>query len=38
MQQVGVADLDICGPSIPKLLQVEGQPVINTEYGWQPLQ
>ncbi|XP_019851940.1 PREDICTED: cytosolic Fe-S cluster assembly factor NUBP1 homolog [Amphimedon queenslandica] len=36
--KVGIADLDICGPSIPKLLQVDGQSVVSSEYGWQPLQ
>lgn len=35
--QVGLVDLDICGPSIPKLLAVEGQPVVNSEYGWVPI-
>ena len=35
--KVGVVDLDICGPSIPKLLGVENQPIIQTPYGWKPL-
>ncbi|CAC5391728.1 Cytosolic Fe-S cluster assembly factor NUBP2 homolog,Cytosolic Fe-S cluster assembly factor nbp35,Cytosolic Fe-S cluster assembly factor nubp2,Cytosolic Fe-S cluster assembly factor nubp1,Cytosolic Fe-S cluster assembly factor NUBP2,Cytosolic Fe-S cluster assembly factor NUBP1,Cytosolic Fe-S cluster assembly factor NUBP1 homolog,Cytosolic Fe-S cluster assembly factor NUBP2 homolog 2,Cytosolic Fe-S cluster assembly factor nubp1-B,Cytosolic Fe-S cluster assembly factor nubp1-A,Cytosolic Fe-S cluster assembly len=35
--KVGVVDLDICGPSIPKLLSVEDQVVVNTEYGWKTL-
>ncbi|XP_076094085.1 cytosolic Fe-S cluster assembly factor nubp1-like [Mytilus galloprovincialis] len=35
--KVGVVDLDICGPSIPKLLSVEEQVVVNTEYGWKTL-
>ena len=35
--QVGIVDLDICGPSIPKLLHVEKLTVVNTEYGWTPL-
>jgi len=34
---VGICDLDICGPSIPHLLAVEGQQIIQTPYGWQPL-
>ena len=34
---VGVVDLDICGPSIPTLLQVRDQAVINSQYGWKPL-
>ena len=36
--KVGLVDLDICGPSAPKLLSVEGQPIVNTEYGWKTLQ
>ncbi|XP_060082768.1 cytosolic Fe-S cluster assembly factor NUBP2 homolog [Ylistrum balloti] len=36
-QKVGVIDLDICGPSIPKLLGVEGKAIINSQYGWKPL-
>ncbi|KJE93215.1 cytosolic Fe-S cluster assembling factor nbp35 [Capsaspora owczarzaki ATCC 30864] len=35
--KVGIVDLDICGPSVPKLLGVEGMPVVNSEYGWLPL-
>lgn len=35
--QVGIVDLDICGPSIPRLLGVEGQAVVNSQYGWTPL-
>ncbi|XP_035677040.1 cytosolic Fe-S cluster assembly factor NUBP2-like [Branchiostoma floridae] len=35
--KVGVVDLDICGPSIPKLLAVEGREVINSQWGWKPL-
>ena len=30
-------DVDICGPSVPKLMRVEGQEVVNSQYGWQPL-
>ncbi|OWF54112.1 cytosolic Fe-S cluster assembly factor NUBP2 homolog [Mizuhopecten yessoensis] len=36
-QKVGVIDLDICGPSVPKLLGVEGKPIVNSQYGWKPL-
>ena len=32
-----MVDLDICGPSIPKLMAVEGEEVVNTQYGWTPL-
>ena len=35
--QVGIADLDICGPSVPKLMAVEGKGVVNSQYGWMPL-
>ncbi|KAK7067197.1 hypothetical protein SK128_003606 [Halocaridina rubra] len=35
--KVGVLDIDICGPSIPKLLSVEDQPVIDTQWGWKPI-
>ena len=35
--QVGIADLDICGPSVPKLMAVEGGRVVNSQYGWIPL-
>ena len=32
-----MVDLDICGPSIPKLLAVEGEKVVDSPYGWIPL-
>ena len=35
--KVGLVDLDICGPSVPKLMAVEGKQVINSSYGWIPL-
>ena len=35
--QVGTVDLDICGPSIPQLMAVQGQEVVNSQYGWIPL-
>ncbi|XP_065830356.1 uncharacterized protein [Oscarella lobularis] len=35
--KVGLVDLDICGPSVPKLLSVEDQVVVNSTWGWQPL-
>eukprot|EP00795_Rhopilema_esculentum_P002052 gene2052-17619_t len=34
---VGLCDLDICGPSIPLILDVKDQQVVQTPYGWQPL-
>lgn len=36
-KKVGLVDLDICGPSVPKLMAVEGKQVINSPYGWTPL-
>ena len=35
--QVGIVDLDICGPSVPKLMGVENQTVVNSQYGWVPV-
>ena len=35
--QVGIVDLDICGPSVPKLMAVEGGNIVNSQYGWIPL-
>jgi Mrp family chromosome partitioning ATPase len=36
-QKVGVLDVDICGPSIPKLLKVEKGEVVNSQWGWMPV-
>ena len=33
---VGLLDVDICGPSIPRLLNLEGAQVIESDYGWIP--
>jgi len=35
--KVGILDLDICGPSIPKVLDVEETQVTSTPYGWMPV-
>ena len=35
--KVGVVDLDICGPSIPLMLGVQHEKIINSEYGWKPI-
>eukprot|EP00118_Oscarella_pearsei_P012926 m.98751 g.98751 ORF g.98751 m.98751 type:complete len:306 (+) comp37011_c0_seq3:1486-2403(+) len=35
--KVGLLDVDLCGPSISKLMAVEDQTVINSSWGWQPL-
>ncbi|XP_054750360.1 cytosolic Fe-S cluster assembly factor nubp1-A-like [Lytechinus pictus] len=37
-KRVGILDVDICGPSISQLMSVQGQKVINTQWGWKPLQ
>lgn len=35
--QVGLLDIDICGPSIPKMLGLEGQEVHQSASGWSPV-
>eukprot|EP01147_Barroeca_monosierra_P003137 gene3136-8212_t len=35
--QVGVLDVDICGPSQPKVFDVEGEQVHNSGSGWSPV-
>jgi len=35
--QVGLLDIDICGPSIPKMLGVEGETVHKSSDGWSPV-
>ena len=35
--KVGVVDLDICGPSIPLMLGVQHEKIVNSEYGWKPV-
>lgn len=35
--RVGVLDIDICGPSMPKMMGVEGEPVHPSNYGWCPV-
>ncbi|GJN27237.1 hypothetical protein PR202_gb15239 [Eleusine coracana subsp. coracana] len=35
--QVGLLDIDICGPSIPKMLGLEGQGIHQSNLGWQPV-
>lgn len=36
-KQVGVLDVDICGPSMPKILGVEGEQVHQSGSGWSPV-
>lgn len=35
--QVGLLDIDICGPSVPKLLGLEGEEVHQSGAGWSPV-
>lgn len=35
--QVGLLDVDICGPSIPKMLGLEGQEIHQSNLGWSPV-
>uniref|UniRef100_A0A0K2T622 Cytosolic Fe-S cluster assembly factor NUBP1 homolog n=1 Tax=Lepeophtheirus salmonis TaxID=72036 RepID=A0A0K2T622_LEPSM len=34
---VGVLDIDLCGPSLPRLFGVEGEQVFNSGSGWSPV-
>lgn len=34
---VGILDIDICGPSVPKIMGVEAQEVRKSSYGWSPV-
>ncbi|GIL84592.1 hypothetical protein Vretimale_14588 [Volvox reticuliferus] len=35
--EVGLLDIDICGPSVPKMLGLEGQEVHSSNLGWSPV-
>lgn len=35
--QVGLLDIDICGPSIPKMLGLEGHEIHQSNLGWSPV-
>eukprot|EP01112_Ceratiomyxa_fruticulosa_P002455 TRINITY_DN1256_c0_g1_i1.p1 TRINITY_DN1256_c0_g1~~TRINITY_DN1256_c0_g1_i1.p1 ORF type:complete len:320 (-),score=64.71 TRINITY_DN1256_c0_g1_i1:87-1046(-) len=35
--EVGLMDIDICGPSIPRILGLEGEQVHQSATGWQPV-
>jgi Mrp family chromosome partitioning ATPase len=35
--KVGVLDVDLCGPSVPKMFNVESYSVHQTEAGWMPI-
>uniref|UniRef100_A0A7S0VDQ3 Cytosolic Fe-S cluster assembly factor NBP35 n=1 Tax=Polytomella parva TaxID=51329 RepID=A0A7S0VDQ3_9CHLO len=35
--EVGLLDIDICGPSMPKMLGLEGEEVHQSNLGWSPV-
>lgn len=35
--KVGLLDVDICGPSLARMLGIEGGEIIQSETGWQPV-
>lgn len=35
--EVGLLDIDICGPSIPRMMGLEGRQVHSSNDGWQPI-
>ena len=35
--QVGLLDIDLCGPSIPKMLGLEGHGIHQSNIGWSPV-
>jgi len=35
--QVGILDIDICGPSIPRMMGVENAEVRQSSFGWEPV-
>lgn len=35
--KVGLLDIDICGPSVPKMLGLEGEEVHQSSTGWSPV-
>lgn len=36
-KKVGILDVDLCGPSIPRMMNVEGQDVHQCSAGWVPV-
>ena len=36
-RQVGILDVDICGPSVPLLLGVENKEILQCSEGWVPV-
>lgn len=37
MSQVGLLDIDLCGPSIPRMLHLDDQKVVQQGAGWSPV-
>ncbi|KAJ1909970.1 cytosolic Fe-S cluster assembly factor nbp35, partial [Tieghemiomyces parasiticus] len=37
VSQVGVVDIDVCGPSIPKIMGLENEQIHQTMAGWSPV-
>lgn len=35
--QVGILDVDLCGPSIPRMLRAQGRAVHQCDSGWVPV-
>lgn len=35
--QVGILDVDLCGPSIPRMLRAQGRAVHQCDGGWVPV-
>lgn len=35
--RVGLLDIDICGPSVPRMLGLEGEEVHHSSFGWTPV-
>ncbi|CAK8675972.1 unnamed protein product [Clavelina lepadiformis] len=36
-QEVGILDIDICGPSMPRIMGVMNEQVHSSGYGWSPI-
>ena len=37
LPQVGLLDIDICGPSIPRMLGLQGEEIHQSGAGWSPV-
>ena len=36
-KKVGVMDIDVCGPSIPRIMGLEGESIHQSNFGWSPV-